>query len=43
MVFVDLVKEADGDRLLIGNNVDKTDGWALRADVLGKMLAVQSD
>src|SRR4051794_8879703 len=34
-----LVKEIDGDRFLIGNNVGKTNGWAAAADVLGKVSA----
>jgi len=32
-----LVKEVDGERLLIGNNVGKTNGWAARSDVLGRL------
>jgi hypothetical protein len=36
-----LVKEVKGDRLLIGNNVGKINGWVPRADVLGKVIAVE--
>jgi hypothetical protein len=39
-VLLHLVKEEDGDRLLIGNNVGKINGWATRADVLGIVVAV---
>ena len=39
-VLLHLVKEADGERLLIGNNVGKVNGWAPRTDVLGKVIAV---
>jgi hypothetical protein len=35
-----LVKEVDGDRLLIGNNVGKINGWATRSDVLGTVMNV---
>jgi hypothetical protein len=35
-----LVKEVDGDRLLIGNNVGKINGWATRSDVLASVLEV---
>lgn len=42
-VLLHLLKEADGDRLLIGNNVGKTNGWVTRADVLGRLLAVHRD
>lgn len=36
-----LVKDVKGDQLLIGNNVGKINGWAPRADVLGKVVAVE--
>ena len=39
-VLLHLVKEADVDRLLIGNNVGKVNGWAARSDVLGKVIAI---
>ena|SRR5947209_17230089 len=39
-VLLHLVKEADDDRLLIGNNVGKINGWAPRSDVLGRVIAV---
>jgi hypothetical protein len=42
-VLLHLVKEVDGDRLMIGNNVGKTNGWVTRADVLGKLFAVHRD
>src|SRR5690242_15959868 len=32
-----IVKEIDGDRLLIGNNLGRINGWAMRSDVLGKL------
>lgn len=35
-----LVKEIDGDRLLIGNNLGKVNGWVLRSAVIGKVVAV---
>jgi hypothetical protein len=35
-----LIKEADGDRLLIGNNIGKINGWVSRSDVAGKVVAV---
>jgi len=39
-VLLHLVKEVDGDRLLIGNNVGKINGWAQRRDVLGRVIAI---
>jgi formylmethanofuran dehydrogenase subunit C len=39
-VLLHLVKEADGDRILIGNNVGKINGWAMRSDVLGRVVKV---
>jgi hypothetical protein len=35
-----LVKEVEGERLLIGNNLGKTNGWAARSDVLGRVKEV---
>lgn len=35
-----LVKEIDGDRCLIGNNVGKINGWASLRDICGKVTAV---
>lgn len=35
-----LVKETDGDRLLIGNNLGKLNGWVPRSAVVGKVVAV---
>jgi hypothetical protein len=35
-----LVKEVDDERLLIGNNVGKINGWAMRTDVLGRVVTV---
>lgn len=40
-VLLHLVKDMKGDQLLIGNNVGKINGWAPRADVLGKVIAVE--
>jgi hypothetical protein len=39
-VLLHLVKEEDGDRVLIGNNVGKINGWAPRRDILGWLVAV---
>lgn len=36
-----LIKQIDGDRLQIGNNLGKINGWAALADVRGKVVAVQ--
>jgi hypothetical protein len=33
-----LVKEIDGDRLLIGNNLGKINGWVAAAAVRGKVI-----
>lgn len=41
-VLLHLVKEVDGERLLIGNNIGKINGWALRTDVLGRAIAVHA-
>jgi hypothetical protein len=35
-----LVKQVDDDRLLIGNNVGKINGWVDRSDVIGKVVNV---
>jgi hypothetical protein len=35
-----LVKEIDGERVLIGNNVGKLNGWVQRSAVIGKVVAV---
>lgn len=35
-----LVKEAQGDQLLIGNNIGKVNGWVPRSAVVGKVVAV---
>jgi hypothetical protein len=42
-VLLHLVKEVEGDRILIGNNVGKTNGWVKRTDVLGRLVAVHGD
>ena len=34
-----LVKEIDGDRLLIGNTLGKVNGWVDTAAVVGKVIA----
>jgi len=39
-VLLHLVKEVNGDRLLIGNNIGKINGWAPRRDVLGRVIAI---
>lgn len=36
-----LVKEIDGDRLLIGNNLGKVNGWVPASAVIGKVVAVE--
>ncbi len=35
-----LVKEADEERLLIGNNLGKVNGWVSRTDVVGRVVSV---
>ncbi len=35
-----LVKEIDGERVLIGNNIGKVNGWVERSAVIGKVVAV---
>jgi hypothetical protein len=42
-VVLHLVKQIDGERLLIGNNVGKINGWAKRADVLGRVIAIHAE
>jgi hypothetical protein len=39
-VLLHLVKEATGERLLIGNNVGKVNGWVSRKDVVGRVVRV---
>jgi Peptidase S24-like len=41
-VLLHLVKEVDGDRVLIGNNVGKINGWAMRTDILGRVIDVHA-
>ena len=36
-----LVKEIEGERFLIGNNVGKINGWVQAAAVRGKVVAVE--
>jgi hypothetical protein len=36
-----LVKEKDGDNILIGNNVGKVNGWASVRDVKGIVVEVE--
>jgi hypothetical protein len=36
-----LVKEIDGGRFLIGNNVGKMNGWVAAVDVIGRVVAVK--
>jgi len=35
-----IIKQIDGDNVLIGNNIGKINGWAKRADVLGRVTNV---
>jgi hypothetical protein len=37
-----LVKEINGDRFLIGNNLGKTNGWVTATEIRGKVVAVES-
>lgn len=37
-----LIKESERDRLLIGNNLGKTNGWVERGDVRGLVVAVDA-
>ena len=39
-VLLHLVKEATKDRVLIGNNVGRINGWARRTDVVGRLVKV---
>jgi hypothetical protein len=36
-----LVKEVQGDRLLIGNNLGKVNGWVPASAVVGRVVAVE--
>lgn len=36
-----LVKEAQTNQLLIGNNIGKINGWVPRSSVMGKVVAVE--
>lgn len=36
-----LAKQVEDARVLIGNNLGKTNGWVSASDVLGKVVAVQ--
>jgi hypothetical protein len=36
-----LVKEVQGDQLLIGNNIGKDNGWVSASAVVGKVVAVE--
>jgi len=38
-----LVKEIDGDQLLIGNNLGKINGWVSASAVRGKVVAVATE
>jgi hypothetical protein len=42
-VLLHLVKQVAGEKLLIGNNVGKINGWATRADVLGRVVAIHAE
>jgi hypothetical protein len=35
-----LVKQVDPERVLIGNNLGRTNGWAPRRDVLGRVVGI---
>ncbi len=35
-----LIKEINGDQILIGNNIDKENGWVTSRDVFGKVTEV---
>ncbi|WP_224247542.1 hypothetical protein [Hyalangium gracile] len=39
-VLLHLVKEAQGDRLLIGNNLGRLNGWVRRQAVAGRLVRV---
>lgn len=36
-----LVKQIEDERILIGNNLGKINGWIAATDVLGKVIAVE--
>ncbi len=36
-----LIKDIQGDRVLIGNNLGKINGWIRMVDVLAKVIAVE--
>ena len=36
-----LVKEIQGDQLLIGNNIGKVNGWVQATAVIGKVVAIE--
>jgi hypothetical protein len=38
-----LVKQIDGDRFLIGNNLGRTNGWVPASDVLGKVVSIEPE
>lgn len=35
-----LIREIDGDRVLIGNNLGKINGWVAASDILGKVTQI---
>src|SRR5690349_13350817 len=39
-VLLHLVKEAQGDRLFIGNNLGRVNGWVSRQAVVGRLVQV---
>ena len=39
--FFGLVKQIEDERILIGNNLGKINGWIAATDVLGKVIAVE--
>ena len=39
-VLLHLVREAEAERVLIGNNFAKVNGWAPRRDLLGRVVTV---
>ena len=39
-VLLHLVKEATRERLLIGNNLGRVNGWVRRQDVVGRLVRV---
>ena len=38
-----LIKEIDGDQILIGNNIGRINGWVSRSDVLGRVIEVKDE